>query len=408
MVYLQFIRANWLFLLAGFLLTFTSSYGQTYFISLFAGEIKGEFGLSDGQWGGIYTVGTTLSAITMVWAGVLTDRFRVRRLSFWVMIALATACLAMATVPNWIALIFVIYALRLTGQGMMSQLGSVAMVRWFEATRGKALSLSSMGFAAGQAILPVVFVALFASFHWRSLWMLAAALVLITMPVMLMLLRQERTPQSMAETTQRTGMDGLHWTRMQMMRHGLFWLMIPMIIGPAAWGTALFFQQVHLTEVKGWTLVSFVALMPLYTVTSVISTFVSGWAVDRFGVNRVTPVQMLPFALSFAVLAYADTIVMAGVGLMIFGVGQGMQATATSVFWAEFYGTRYIGSIKAVAAALMVFGSAIGPGVTGLFIDLGVNFPEQMIPIAIYYVIAAAMATTGILKYQGRLGRFQR
>ena len=344
----------------------------------------------------------------MVWAGVLTDRFRVRRLSFWVMIALATACLAMATVPNWIALIFVIYALRLTGQGMMSQLGSVAMVRWFEATRGKALSLSSMGFAAGQAILPVVFVALFASFHWRSLWMLAAALVLITMPVMLMLLRQERTPQSMAETTQRTGMDGLHWTRMQMMRHGLFWLMIPMIIGPAAWGTALFFQQVHLTEVKGWTLVSFVALLPLYTVTSVISTFVSGWAVDRFGVNRVTPVQMLPFALSFAVLAYADTIVMAGVGLMIFGVGQGMQATATSVFWAEFYGTRYIGSIKAVAAALMVFGSAIGPGVTGLFIDLGVNFPEQMIPIAIYYVIAAAMATTGILKYQGRLGRFQR
>ncbi len=408
MAYLQFIRANWLFLLAGFLLTFTSSYGQTYFISLFAGEIKGEFDLSDGQWGGIYTIGTTLSAVTMVWAGVLTDRFRVRRLSFWVMVALATACLAMAAVPNWIALIFVIYALRLTGQGMMSQLGAVAMVRWFEATRGKALSISSMGFAAGQAILPVLFVALFASFHWRSLWVLAAVLVLITMPIMLVLLRQERTPQSMAKTTQAAGMDGLHWTRTQMMRHGLFWLMIPMIIGPGAWGTALFFQQVHLTEVKGWSLVSFVALMPLYTVTSVISTFVSGWAVDRFGVSRVTPVQMLPFALSFAVLAYADTIAMAGVGLLIFGVGQGMQATATSVFWAEFYGTRYIGSIKAVAAALMVFGSAIGPGITGLFIDLGVNFPEQMIPIAIYYVIAAVMATIGILKYQGRLVRFHR
>ncbi len=408
MAYLRFIRANWLFLLAGFLLTFTSSYGQTYFISLFAGDIKTAFDLSDGQWGGIYTIGTTLSAITMVWAGVLTDRFRVRRLSFWVMIALAGACLAMAAVPNWIALIFVIYALRLSGQGMMSQLGAVAMVRWFEKTRGKALSLSSMGFAAGQAVLPVVFVALFASYHWRSLWVLAACLVLITMPVMLVLLRQERTPQSMAETTQVTGMDGRHWTRVEMFRHGLFWLMIPMIIGPAAWGTALFFQQVHLTQVKGWSLVSFVALMPLYTVTSVISTFVSGWAVDRFGVNRVTPVQMLPFALSFAVLAYADTIFAAGIGLLIFGVGQGMQATATSVFWAEFYGTRYIGSIKAVGAALMVFGSAIGPGVTGLFIDMGVNFPQQMIPIAIYYVIAAMMATAGILKYQGRLARLQR
>lgn len=408
MAYLHFIRANWLFLLAGFLLTFTSSYGQTYFISLFAGDIKDAFALSDGQWGGIHTIGTTMSAITMVWAGVLTDKFRVRRLSFWVMTALAAACLAMAMVPNWIALVFVIYALRLTGQGMMSQLGAVAMVRWFEATRGKALSLSSMGFAMGQAALPVIFVALFASFHWRSLWVLAACLVLLTMPLMLVLLRRERTPQSMAETTQVAGMDGRHWTRMQMFRHGLFWLMIPMIIGPAAWGTALFFQQVHLTEVKGWSLASFVALMPLYTVTSVISTFVSGWAVDRFGVNRVTPVQMVPFALSFAVLAYTDTIFAAGIGLLIFGVGQGMQATATSVFWAEFYGTRHIGSIKAVGAALMVFGSAIGPGITGLFIDLGVDFPQQMIPISIYYAIAALMATTGILKYQGRLARFQR
>ncbi|MEM1352923.1 MAG: MFS transporter, partial [Pseudomonadota bacterium] len=55
MGYLRFLIDNWVFLLAGFLLTFTSSYGQTYFISIFAGEIKADFGLSDGQWGGIYT-----------------------------------------------------------------------------------------------------------------------------------------------------------------------------------------------------------------------------------------------------------------------------------------------------------------------------------------------------------------
>jgi len=191
MGYLRFLRLNWLFLLAGFLLTFTSSYGQTYFISLFAGEIKGEFGLSDGQWGGIYTIGTTLSAVVMIWAGVLTDNFRVRALAFGVMIGLAMACLAMAAVPNWVGLIFVIFALRFTGQGMLSQLGAVAMVRWFEAARGKALSISSMGFAVGQAFLPIIFVALFAVFHWRSLWVIAALLVVITIPVLMLLLRQD-------------------------------------------------------------------------------------------------------------------------------------------------------------------------------------------------------------------------
>jgi len=405
MNYLRFLRQNWMFLLAGFLLTFTSSYGQTYFISLFAGEIKADFGLTDGQWGGIYTIGTSLSAVAMIWAGVLTDRFRVRALALGVMIALASACLFMAVNTSWLLLIGVVFALRLTGQGMMSQLGSVAMVRWFEATRGKALSLSSMGYAAGQAILPVVFVALFAVASWRSLWVLAAGLVLLTVPIMLSLLKQERTPQSMAAEAQIAGMFDKHWTRTEMLRSRLFYLMIPMVLGPSAWGTALFFHQVHFTEVKDWELIAYVALMPIYTVAAIIATFTSGWAIDRFGVSRIVPIQMLPFALSFIVLAYADTILMAGVGLVIFGVGQGLQTTASSTFWAEYYGTRHIGSIKSVAAALMVFGSAIGPGITGAFIDAGIDFPGQMLPIAGFYIFSAALATYGIVRFRPTLNR---
>ena len=400
MNYLRFIINNRLFLLAGFLLTFTSSFGQTYFISLFAAEIKGAFGLSDGSWGGIYTIGTTLSAITMIWAGALTDRFRVRQLSLGVMILLALACVAMSLVPNGFLLIFVIYALRLMGQGMLSQLGAVAMSRWFIATRGRALSLSSMGFAVGQAVLPIIFVALLATVDWRNLWLLAAVCIVVLIPVMQMLLRQERTPQSMADDTQSLGMGGRHWTRGEMLRHPLFYILIPLVLGPSAWGTALFFQQVHLTEVKGWSLVSFVALMPIYTVASIAFTFITGWAVDRIGVKWIVPFQMIPFGISFLVLAYADTIFMAGVGLVIFGIGQGTQGTATSAFWAVFYGTRNLGAIKAAAAALMVFGSAIGPGITGAFIDFGVDFPNQMIPIAFFYFGGALLAGVGILRYQ--------
>jgi len=400
MGYLRFLIDNRLFLLAGFLLTFTSSFGQTYFISLFAGEIKGTFGLSDGGWGGIYTIGTTLSAVTMIWAGTLTDRFRVRQLSLAVMALLALASVAMALVPNGFLLIFVIYALRLMGQGMLSQLGAVAMSRWFIATRGRALSLSSMGFAVGQAVLPVVFVGLLLTTDWRNLWLLAAVCVLVVIPAMQILLRQERTPQAMAGDTQSLGMGGHHWTRIEMLRHPLFYILVPLVLGPSTWGTALFFQQVHLTEVKGWSLVSYVALMPAFTVSSIAFTFITGWAIDRFGVKWIVPFQMVPFGISFLVLAFADTIFMAGVGLVIFGVGQGMQGTATSALWAVFYGTRNLGAIKAAAAALMVFGSAIGPGVTGALIDYGVDFPDQMIPIAFFYFGGALMAGLGILRYQ--------
>ena len=400
MGYIRFLIDNRLFLLAGFLLTFTSSYGQTYFISLFAGEIKETFGLTDGSWGGIYTIGTTLSAITMIWAGALTDRFRVRHLSLGVMVLLAMACVAMALVPTGLLLVFVVYALRLTGQGMMSQLSAVAMSRWFVAARGRAISLASMGFAAGQALLPVIFVALLVRFDWRMLWVLAAVCILVTIPVMQMLLRQERTPQSMSDSTQSLGMGGRHWTRAELLRHPLFYLLIPLILGPAAWGTALFFQQVHLTEVKGWSLVSYVALMPVYTLATIAFTFITGWAVDRIGVKWIVPFYLVPFGVSFLILAYADTIFMAGVGLTVFGIGQGMQATAITAFWAVFYGTRNLGSIKAAAAALMVFGSAIGPGITGALIDAGIDFPQQMIPIAVYYFGGALLAGFGILRYQ--------
>ncbi|MEJ6477292.1 MAG: MFS family permease [Paracoccaceae bacterium] len=403
MTWFSFLRENAAFLLAGFIFAFTSSYGQTYFISLFASEIKGDFGLSDGQWGGIYTIGTTVSAIAMVWAGALTDRFRARSLAVWVMIGLALACLAMAVVPNAVVLIGVIFALRVFGQGMMSQLSAVSMARWFEATRGRALSIASMGFSVAQAILPVIFVALLAVVAWRSLWVLAAVLVVLTIPLQLRLLRLERTPSSMAAANQSAGMNGMHWTRAQVLRSPLFWLMVPVLLGPPAWGTALFFQQVHLTEVKGWELVSYVALMPLFTVTAIAATFASGSVIDRVGVQRLIPFYMLPFALSFLILAYAQTIGQAAIGLVVFGLGQGMQSTVPASFWATFFGTRHLGSIKATAAAVMVFGSAIGPGVTGALIDFGITFPEQMISIAIYFVFAGLCATVGIFRFQSAL-----
>ncbi|MCV3270000.1 MFS transporter [Roseobacter sinensis] len=400
MGYIRFLIDNRLFLLAGFLLSFTSSYGQTFFIALFAGDVMRDFGLTDGQWGGLYTLGTTLSAVTMIWAGVLTDRFRIRNLSLLVMLLLALACLAMTLSHGWVVLMLTIYALRLLGQGMMSELAYIAMARWFVAARGRAISIASMGFAAGQAVLPILFVALLAVVSWRTLWILAAVLVLMTIPVIQSLLRQERTPQSLAESSTSLGMAGLHWTRVDVLRHPLFYLLIPLMVGPPAWGTALFFQLVHLTEVKGWSLVAFVSLMPLLTLSMIAFTFVTGWAVDRFGVTRVLPFQLLPFALAFVVLGLADTLLAAGIGLVIFGIGQGMHGTAITAFWPVFYGTRHLGAIKAVVAAFAVFGSAIGPGISGALIDYGIIFPQQMIPYAAFYLLGAGLVTLGILRYQ--------
>ncbi|EDM73109.1 major facilitator superfamily MFS_1 [Roseobacter sp. AzwK-3b] len=395
---LAFLRSNAPWLSAGVLLTFLSSFGQTFFISIFAGEIRSEFGLSHGEWGGLYTLGTGLSALVMVWAGGLTDLFRVRVLGALVLLMLMAACLFMALNPVWWLLPAVIFTLRFAGQGMTSHIAVVAMSRWFIATRGKALSIATLGFAAGEALLPLIFVALMIHYDWRLLWGLAGLIAVAGIPILLLLLRHERTPQSMAHLSQSTGMDSRHWTRNQALRHFLFWFMVPALLGPSAFNTAFFFHQVHFADIKNVAHVDLVAMFPFYTAVSIAAMVLSGWALDRLGTARLMPLSQVPMVFAFLLFAQADGPTAMVLGFFFLGLTTGMNATLPSAFWAEFYGTRNIGSIKAMAAALMVLGSAIGPGLTGLGIDLGLEIEAQYVLIAGYFVFATVMMGLGIAR----------
>jgi MFS family permease len=394
----EFIRENLRWLAAGALLTLLSGFGQTFFISIFAGEIRTEFDLSHGAWGGIYTLGTTASAIAMVWAGGLTDRFRVRALGAVVLLMLAFACLAMAMAHAVWLLPLVIFALRFTGQGMTSHIAVVAMSRWFIATRGKALSIAGLGFSLGEALLPLTFVALMVWVDWRLLWLAAAAIALLGIPALLALLRHERTPQSMAKSDQSLGMNARHWTRNQVFSHRLFWFMVPALLGPSAFVTAFFFHQVHLAEIKQWAHVELVALFPFYTAISIGAMVASGWALDKWGTPRLMPWIQLPMVAAFVVFAYAANPLIMLIGMFFLALTTGANATLPNAFWAEFYGTAHLGSIKAMAAAVMVFGSAIGPGITGLVIDNGIGLEAQFIAVSAYFIFTTIMMKIGITR----------
>ena len=266
------------------------------------------------------------------------------------------------------------------------------MARWFAAERGRALAIASVGFAIGQASLPVIFVAAMASVDWRVLWLIAGATMLALLPPVLWATRGERAPREIARAAASRGMDGRHWSRGEAMREATLWLVMPMILGPAAWGTALFFHQVHIAEVKGFALASFVALFPVYVGASVLSTLAAPEAIDRWGATRLLPLLAVPMAAGFVVLGGAGTLGGAAAGLALLGIGWGAQATLPSAFWAEAYGTAHLGRIKALAGAAMVLGSAIGPGVTGWLVDRGADFPEQMAWYGGYFALAGCAA----------------
>ncbi len=393
---LSFLRLNIRWLAAGVLLTLMSCFGQTFFISIFAGEIRAEFGLSHGDWGGIYALGTLCSAVVMVWAGVLTDRFRVRSLGPFVLVLLAFACVFMATNSALWLLPAVIFTLRFTGQGMTSHIAVVAMARWFTTTRGRALSVATLGFTVGESVLPLLFVFLLTLYDWRILWLACGVVALLAIPLLIGLLQQERTPQSMAKSSQSVGMLGRNWTREQTVRHWLFWAMVPTLLGPAAFGTALMFHQVHFSEIKGLSHMTFVAMFPVYTGVTTAAMIVSGWALDRFGTPRIIPFMHLPAIAAFVVFALASGPTGLFVGFILFGLTSGAHSTLPNAFWAEFYGAAHIGSIKALTTAVMVLGSAIGPGLTGWGIDAGIGLEAQYLCVALYFVLSSIIMWLGV------------
>ncbi len=393
---IDFVRANAPFLAAGILLTFISSFGQTFFISVFAGQIRADFGLSHGAWGTAYSAGTFCSALVMIWVGVLTDRFRIRSLGLWVLVLLAVASATMALANSVALLIVAVFLLRLGGQGMAGHLATVAMARWYVATRGRALSIAYLGVAAGEAFLPMIIVAAMSGVSWRALWGVAAVLIVALIPFLVRLLRLERTPSAIAAETESSGLDGRHWTRKELLNHRLFWFCLPYLLGPAAFSTAFFFHQVHLAEFKGWGHGALVVMFPLFTGTAVLSLFASGWLIDRLGAMRLLPLTQLPMGFGFLLFGLAETPWLGGVAMIMMGLSQGANSTIPAAFWAEAYGTRHLGAIKSLASAIMVFGTAIGPILTGILIDQGTPYAMQMPFVAGYFVFAAVMIAVGL------------
>ena len=392
----NFIINNLRWLSAGILLTFLSSFGQTYFISIFSGEIRNTFDLSHGDWGLIYGFGTFASAIVMIWAGGLTDILRVRKLGPIVLCALSASCLFMAFNPLVALLPVVIFCLRLTGQGMSTHIAAVAMSRWFVSNRGKALSISNLGFSFGEALIPLFLVSALIYFSWQKIWILATLVTLFSIPILIWLLRQERSPQSIDAEDQSLGMNKLHWTRKQTISHPLFWFMMPAVIGQSAFNTAFFFQQVHFSEIKGWEHLNLVSMFPVYTGIAICMMILSGILLDKLGTAKLIPYFQLPMIIAFILFAFGETLYSALLGFIFLGITSGANTTLPNAFWAEFFGTKHLGSIKAAAAAAMVLGSAIGPALTGILLDFDISLNFQYVGISIFFVLSSLLMWVGV------------
>lgn len=399
--YGSFVSKNSSFLAYGLSLTFASNCGQTFFISLFGGHLRETLEVTDGDLGFIYSAATLTSAGLLPFVGRLIDRIDLRLYSIAVCIGLVAGCFVMASVTNTVTLFIGYLLLRQFGQGLLGHTAGTSMSRYFEAERGKAMSLVALGYPLGEAIFPTVIVASMVAIGWRTTWVVTgAAVAIILIPVVFWLLRhhgvRHRRLEEQLSAAARDGRTVSGWTRGEVLQHWSFYLVIPAVLCPPFIGTGVFFHQVRLCEIKNWPLEFFATSFVAYAIATIVTSLYTGTLVDRLGGRRLVAFYLVPQSAALLVLAFFDH-ELACYGFMIgAGITAGASSPIIGALWAEMYGIANLGAIRSLVYGVMVFATACAPGPLGWLLDEGVTVTKLCVVGAVGTFIAGLVAAGGV------------
>lgn len=399
MSYLAFVLQERKVLSFGLSFTFFSSFGQTFLISLFVPFFLEDFNLSNAGFGSIYSGATLASAAILPYLGKWIDVLPITKYSLYVASGLFVAALTMAL--SWhIGFLFAgILLLRLAGQGLSGHTAETAMARYFILQRGKALSVSSLGYPLGEGLLPVVIAALLAVLSWRTTWgLIAVVIALGFIPYILYLFKRtniEEKNQVVKTTADQKEDSDSNNTYSLLFGERRFWLILPAVLIPPFWATGLFLYQVSIAEQLGWTAAIIATAFIFFAGTRILSSLSIGPLIDKFSAKQIFPYYILPLGLGLVFALFHPGIWSAFVYMALIGMTMGFGNSTKSALWAELYGEDMIGTVRSLFASIMVFSTALSPFLLGWMLDNNIPM-ETILTIAIFSVLLGT-----ILAYLG-------
>ena len=167
----------------GFIFTFFSCFGQSFFIGLFNSSIRETLSITHGQFGTIYASATLFSSLLLIWIGKKIDDVNVIKFAIFVTILLSFSSFFFSKTSSVAFLFVAIFLMRFSGQGLMSHTASTTISRYFTKSRGKALSSGWFGLSTAEFILPVLIVYLLTFYNWKNIWLTISIIVIILLPI---------------------------------------------------------------------------------------------------------------------------------------------------------------------------------------------------------------------------------
>ena len=361
----------------GFIFTFFSSFGQSFFLGLFNSSIRDALSITHGQFGSIYASATLLSSIVLVWIGKKIDDVNILKFASYVIIFLSASCFIFSKISSVIFLFVGIFLMRLAGQGLSSHTATTTISRFFEKNRGRALSTGWLGLSLAEFIMPVLIVFLLTFIEWRDIWVSISILVILVLPVATFLLVKDVKLDTREESKiDENSKEIKQWKRIEVLKDYRFYIICRTMLAMPWIATGSFVYQSFISSSKEWGPYVIAQSFMAYSILSVITLFISGFLIDKFSSRKLLIYMNIPLLLGTIVLYYFDAALSSFVFFGLVGVTNGLANVLGSSTWAEIYGVKYIGSIKALTTALMVFSTAFGTALFGFLIDIGFSIED--------------------------------
>ncbi|MDB4613748.1 MFS transporter [Candidatus Pelagibacter sp.] len=376
-------------ILFGFIFTFFSSFGQSYFLGLFNSSIREALSITHGQFGSIYASATLCSSLLLIWVGKKIDDVNIFKFAFFVTILLSFACFFFSRITSVFLLFIAIFLMRFSGQGMMSHTASTTISRYFTKTRGRALSISWFGLSSAEFIMPVLMVYLLTIIDWQNLWLIFSISVLIILPIASFLLIKNLNLDSREASDENIKhVEIKQWRRREVLKDYRFYIISSNMLAMPWIFTGFAVFQSFVQTSKGWGPYVIAQSFMSYSIFSVLTLFLSGFLIDKFTSRKLLIYMNIPLLLSVIVLFFFDTTITAFLFLGLVGISNGFANILGSSTWAELYGVKYLGSIKALTTALMVFATAFGTALFGYLIDIGFTVGDIAVVSGTYIFIS--------------------
>ena len=380
-------------LLFGFIFTFFSSFGQSFFLGLFNPSIRNELDISHGQFGTIYAIATICSSIVLIWFGKKIDEYKLLNYSIVVIGILFFSSVFFSFINNIYVLIVAIFLMRFSGQGLMSHTSSTTISRYFNKRRGRALSGIWFGLSSAEFILPVLIVFLLTFYSWRTIWHFISIIIIIVLPLVVFYTIKNITIDSREGTNikNKNFIDIKSWKRSEVLKDFKFYIIALNMLALPWIATGVFIYQSFIAESKLWNIYVIPKSFMIYSIISILTLIFSGFLVDKFTSRKLIPFVNIPLLIGLIILYVFDNPFYAYIFFGLMGASNGLANVLGSSLWAEIYGVRFLGGIRALTTALMVFSTAFGTALFGFLIDNGYSIENIAMISALYVSLTLIM-----------------